>query len=66
MDSYDKFERVILKIEQNLTYVLKKVMSPKYILIKICFIIIIFANLFWEFENWHKAFFKSSGRSVHK
>ncbi len=52
MDSYDKFERVILKIEKNLTYVLKKIMSPNYILIKICFIIIIFANLFWEFENW--------------
>lgn len=53
MDSFDKFEQFLLKIEHNLSYIFKKIMSPKYILAKICVIIIIFGHMFWNIENWY-------------
>ena len=53
MDSFDKFEQFLLKIEYNLSYLFKKIISPKYILAKICVIIIVFGYMFWDIEKWY-------------
>lgn len=53
MDSFDKFEKFLLKIEYYLSHLFKKIMSPKYILAKICVIIIMFGYMFWDIEKWY-------------